>query len=298
MAEDIRDKPHISHNDVAGLNFIRNQAAYVFRKYYKQGLRSQILEVLDASAVLRQNKGEIINGIRHFPRANPVKILRIFRTKFKSLEGIFEELEKYRIIEKYLPPDSYSKSCEFIVDYIREGKHDFILCGLQDYVEGKVLNPWDLVQQNLLSNLVNSMQDEGRNPLKMTTAQLIQRVQKQASHFIERLKKMILEANYVPDLAGVGNLILTPAGDLKLVDINNISRVCFGSDISLDDRGYPVCDKSIEAISIMEQKLLGRTINMAETLYKVFLAPQRMQNVKCLEKNFQHSLKLRELYPK
>ncbi|MBL7179807.1 MAG: hypothetical protein ABIK98_11975 [Pseudomonadota bacterium] len=298
MLADIRDKSHISHNDLVGLNFIKNQGAYVFRKYYKQGLRSQIMEVLDSSDVLKQNRGEIINGIRHFPRARPIKMLRIFRTKFESLEDIFAEIEKYKIIEKYLPPSSYSKSCEFIVDYAREGQHDFILCGLQDYVEGKVLNPWDLIYKNLLANLVNSMQDQGRNPLKMTTEQLIQRVREQANHFIESLKKMILEANYVPDLAGFGNLILTPAGDIKLVDINNISKVSFGSAINLDDRGYPVCDKSIEAIAIMEQKLLGRTVDKAESLYQVFLTPQRIKKVKRLEENFHHSLKLSAFYPK
>ncbi len=47
MTIDIRDKTHVSHRDVMGLNFIKKQDTYVFRKYYKQGLRSQIIEILD-----------------------------------------------------------------------------------------------------------------------------------------------------------------------------------------------------------------------------------------------------------
>ena len=281
-----------------GLNFIKKQDTYVFRKYYKQGLRSQIIEILISSDAVKQDKGEIINGIRFFPRARPLNILRIFRAQFESVENVFEEIKKYKILEDYLPPDAYSKSCEFIVDYIREGKRDFILCGLQEYIEGKVLNPWDLFYKNHLINLVRSMQDQGHNPLKMTTGQLFQRVKKQASKFIDSLKRMILEANYVPDLAGIGNLILTAYGNIKLVDINNISRVSLGPDIGLDDKGYPVCDKSIEAVSIMEQKLLDRAIDETETIYKIFLDPERIKRVKDLEEKFHHTSKFGGLYPK
>jgi len=298
MTIDIRDKTHISHRDVMALSFIKKQDTYVFRKYYKQGLRSQIIEILDSSDAIKQEKGEIIYGIRFYPRARPLKILRIFKAQFESIENVFEEIKKYKTLEDYLPPDAYSKSCEFVVDYIREGRRDFILCGLQEFIEGKVLNPWDLFYKNHLINLVRSMQDQGHNPLRMTTAQLIQRVKKQASKFIDSLKRMILEANYVPDLAGIGNLILTACGNIKLVDINNISRVSLEPDIGLDDRNYPVCDKSIEAVSIMEQKLLDRAIDKTETIYKIFLDPERIKRVKALEEKFHHSSKFRELYPK
>lgn len=298
MTIDIRDKTHISHRDVMGLSFIKKQDTYVFRKYYKQGLRSQIIEILDSNDAIKQNKGEIINGIRFFPRARPLNILRIFRAQFESIENVFEEINKYKTLEDYLPPDAYSKSCEFVVDYIREGKRDFILCGLQEYIEGKVLNPWDLFYKNHLINLVRSMQDQGHNPLKMTTEQLIQKVKKQAGKFIDSLKRMILDAKYVPDLAGIGNLMLTACGNIKLVDINNISRVSLEPDIGLDDKGYPVCDKSIEAVSIMEQKLLDRAIDKTETIYKIFLDPERIKRVKVLEEKFHHSSKFREFYPK
>jgi len=295
--EDIRDKPHIDHKDVTGLNFIRKQKAFVFRKYFKQGLRSQIIEVLDSSDVLKQNRGEFIDGIRFFPWAKPLKILRIFRAKFESLESVFGEIKKYKILEKYLPPDSYSKSCEFIVEYIREGQRDLILCGLQEFVDGLVLNPWELVQKNHLAKLVRNLRDQSPNSLEMTNDQFIHKVQEKSGKFIEGLKLMIIEANYLPDLAGVGNLILTSSGNIKLVDINNISEVSFGQDIKIDDKGYPVCDKSIEAISIMEQNLLERTIDRTEKLYKIFLDPQRMKNVKDLEDKFHQSIKLKQHYP-
>ncbi len=286
MTIDIREKSYISHEDIIDLNFIRKPGTYVFRKYYKQGLRSQIMEVLDPIDFQKQNKGESINDILYFPWAKPLKMLRIFRTKFNSLTDAFEEIKKLKIVEKYLPPDSYAKSIEFIVDYIRDGKRDFILCGLQDYVAGEVLNPWDLIHINHPSDFFTSLRMDSPNDSLMTLEQLILKVQKTAEKFIDSVKKMILEARYVPDLAGAENLLLTANGDIKLVDINNISKVSFGPVISLDDKGYPVCDKSIEAISILEEKLLARPIDKTETLYRTFLTPHRMKDVRDLEEKF------------
>jgi len=231
MPEDIRDKSHISNENVIGLNFIRVPGCYVFRKYYKQGLRSQIMEVLDPDDVVKQNKGEIIDGVRFYPWAKPLKILRIFRSRFNSVEDAFKEIKKLRIVEKYLPRESYAKSDEFIVDYRWNGKQDVILCGLQEYVEGEVLNPWKLVDPNHLTDLFNSMRAEGYSVSALATEGLIQRVQKRAEKFIDSAKKMILEAKYIPDFAGAANLLLTPAGDIKLVDINNISSVSFEAAI-------------------------------------------------------------------
>jgi hypothetical protein len=295
MIKDIRDKTHISHEDIIELNFIRKPGAYVFRKYHKQGLRSQIMEVLDPDDVIKQNTGEITNGILFFPWAMPLKMLRIFRTRFDSLTDVFEEIRKLKIIEKYLPSDSYAKSDEFIVDYIWNGNRDFILCGLQEYVAGEILNPWETIGINQLGNLFAAIRVNRPNSLKMTPERLIAKFQKRVENFIKCVKKMILETSIVPDFAGLENLIITYQGDIKLVDINNISRVSFGPEIRLDDKGYPVCDKSIEAISILEQKLLDRPIDKTETLYKIFLDPQRMKEVSVLEKNFHRSLKLRNL---
>lgn len=292
MIKDIRDKAHISHEDIIQLNFIRKPGAYVFRKYHKQGLRSQIMEILHPDDVIKQNKGEIINGTLFFPWAVPLKMLRIFRIRFNSLADVFEEIRKLKIIEKYLPSDSYAKSEEFIVDYIWNGNRDFILCGLQEYVAGEILNPWETIGINQLENFFAGIRINKRNTPGMTTDQRVTRFRKKVEKFIKSAKKMILEANYVPDFAGLENLLITPQGDIKLVDINNVSRVSFGPDIRLDDKGYPVCDKSIEAISILEQKFLDKPIDKNETLYKIFLDPLRMKEVSVLEENFHGSLKL------
>jgi hypothetical protein len=101
---------------------------------------------------------------------------------------------------------------------------------------------------------------------------------------------MIMEAEHVPDLAGVGNLILTRSGAIKLVDINNISRVTFDPKIRVDDRGYPVGDKSIEALCLLEKKLLGKPINKGDPIYKTFLDPERMKDVKAAEEAFYLSM--------
>jgi len=95
----------------------------------------------------------------------------------------------------------------------------------------------------------------------------------------------------VPDLAGVGNLLLTRSGDIKLVDINNISNLSFDAIINLDDRNYPVCDKSIQALSLLEQKLLDRSSHRDNLIYKTFLDPKRMEEVQAIEEEFHLSMK-------
>jgi len=292
MIPDIRHKSFVTHDDVTGLNFIRRSGAYVFRQYHKQGLRSHIMEVLNSDDVLKQNKGVVMDGTRFFPWAEPLKMLRIFRTKFDSLEEAFDEIRKLRIVETYLPDDSYAKSNEFIVDYIRNGTRDIILCGLQEYVDGEVLNPWDLTDENLVTDLFSRMVSEGRHASEMTIEQRIQRFQKKVEAFIDGAKKMILETRHVPDFAGVANLLVTAQGDIKLVDINNICEVSFGPDIVLDDKGYPVCDKSIEAIWMLEKGLLGTPVDDTDPLYKRFLDPQRIKAVRYFEEKFHGALTL------
>lgn len=291
MTIDIRDKSHITHEDITGLNFIRRPDAYFFRKYHKQGLRSHIMEVLNPADVLKQNQGEVIDGIPFFPWAKPLKMLRIFRARFLTLEDTCDEIRKLKIVEKYLPNDSYAKSEEFIVDYIWNGNRELILCGLQEYVEGEVLNPWDVMDKNRLADFFNRMELKGRKANQMTSEQRIKKLQENVINFIDGVKKMILESNYVPDFAGVENLLITPKGNIKLVDINNISKVSFGSEIRLDDKGYPVCDKSIEALSMLEKELLGKAIEKTEKIYRIFLDPQRMKDVRDLEEKFHLSVK-------
>jgi hypothetical protein len=57
----------------------------------------------------------------------------------------------------------------------------------------------------------------------------------------------------------------------------------------LDDRGYPVCDKSIEALSLLERNLLNRSIDPGEAVYRKFLDPKRMKDVRDLESAFYRS---------
>ena len=298
MNVDIRNKSYICHDDIIGLNFIKSPGRYVYRKYHKQGLRSQIMEVLDPDDVQKQTKGEPVNDFLYFPWAKPLKILRIFRSTFDSVDHIFDEIKKLKIVETYLPPDAYAKSNEFIVEYIRNGKHDVILCGLQDYVEGEPLNPWEIVDKQHTAELVVRMRMGENTAPAVGTDQLIQKIHKNVDFFIKSIKKMIVEAGYVPDFAGIENLIITPAGHIKLVDINNISKVSFGDAIPLDDKGYPVSDKSIEAISILEQKLLDRPLDKTEVIYRIFLDPERMKRVKQLEEAFHVAVKFSEHYPK
>ena len=290
LPEDIRDKPFLNHKDILDLNFIRDPGIYLYRKHYRMGLRSHIMEVLDPADVKHETKGIIVDGLRWYPRAEPLGMLRIFRTRFNTLKDAEEELRRVKIIVAYLAPDHVAKSEEFLVDYARHKKHEILLCGLQEYVKGEVLEPWShLDKDHVVSHMCNMLFEKAKDSVD-TADPWKHGVEQKAENFIARVKQMILEANHVPDLAGVGNLILTHSGHIKLVDINNISKVSFDSIISLDDRGYPVCDKSIEALSLLEGKLLGRPLHRNDPAYKVFLDPERMKDVQAIEDGFRLSM--------
>jgi len=286
MPQDIRDKPYVSQKDILGLNFIRDPGIYHYLRHYREGLRSHLLEVLNPEDVKKENNGIIIDGLRCYPRAEPLRMLRIFRARFNTVKDAEEEIKRVKVIGIYLAPDHMGRSEEFLVDYIRHGSREFLLCGLQEYVKGEVLDPWGLLDKNHLVSLLYDMGFEEVQDSVMITDQWTRSVRAKTENFIGKVKQMIVEANHVPDLAGVGNLLLTRAGDMKLVDINNISKVSFDPIINLDDRGYPVCDKSIEALSLLEQKLLGRSLHKNDLIYKTFLDPKRMKDVTALEEEF------------
>jgi hypothetical protein len=285
MAEDIRDKPHLDHNEILALNFIRSPGNYLFREHYYTGLRSHIMEVLDLVDVEKEKKGIVINGLRWYPRAEPLRMLRIFRIRFNDLEDAQEEIKKVKMIQEYLAPDHLASSEEFLVNYLNHGKTEILLCGLQDYVKGEMLDPWSHLNKNHLVSLLGRMASE------KAADKWVRGVREKVENFVMKLRRLILEKNIVPDLAGMGNLILTPPGGIKLVDINNISKVSFHPIIRLDDRGYPVCDKSIEALSLLEHKLLNRTISRSDFIYKTFLDPERIKEVRALVKKFHMSMK-------
>jgi hypothetical protein len=210
-------------------------------------------------------------------------MLRIFRTRFRNLREAEEELARFKIVEIYLAPRHMARSNEFLVDFASRGKTEPILCGLQEYMEGETINPWNRLDDEELASLRKRMlEPEMLNSQKAW----ITDVRARAGEFVQRLKELISKAGYVPDLAGSGNLILTPSGLIKLVDINNISRITPDSSIPLDDRGYPVCDKSVEALSMLEKNLAGRPLDPDDEIYKVFLDPVRMEKVRVLEREF------------
>jgi hypothetical protein len=255
------------------------------------------MELLPLKAVENETKGIVIDGLRLFPMAEPSNMLRIFKTRFKTLKEAEEEIKRVKIIGKYLAPDNIAKSQEFLVNYLNHGKWEIILCGLQEYVKGVVLDPWALLDKRHLASLLNDLGFKKNEVSEKVKKIWINTVQEKAEIFIEKIKKMILGANYVPDLAGIGNLILTCTGSIKLVDINNISNASFDSIIKVDDRGYPVCDKSIEALSRLEEKLLKRSPDKNDLIYRTFLDPVRMDEVKVLERKFYSSMESKISFP-
>ncbi len=298
MPEDIRDKFRLDHEDILALNFIRIPGKYYYRRHYRTGLRSHIMEVLNPQDVKKEVEGVTFNGLRWFPRARPLKMLRIFRTRFSGLKEAVEELERVKLVTAFLLPHYVARSNEFLVDYRLKGTMELLLCGLQDYVEGEILDPWGPLDYDHLVSLLRRMGLVKAHGSDKETGQWVQRIRQRGEEFVRRLKKMILKAGHVPDLAGVGNLLITRSGDIRLVDINNISRVAFEPIVTLDDRGYPACDKSIEALSLLERKLSGRPIDMAETLYRVYLDPGRRKEVMEAERRFHLTIEPgRSAYP-
>jgi len=286
MQEDVRDRPYLNEEDVLKLNFVREPAVYIYRRHYRQGLRSHILEVLSPEDVANEKNGVIIDGAKWYPRAEPLKMLRIFRTRFQNLRQAKEEVERVKMIESYLAPDNFAKSDEFLVAYELNGKSEILLCGLQEYVKGAILDPWDQLDDSHLISILRRISFETFEDADEIGDEWISEVRVKAKQFITKIKKMILEVNHVPDLAGIGNLLLTREGDIKLVDINNISKVSFDSEVRIDDRGYPVCDKSIESLSLLEQGLLSKPLPEDDVIYRIYLEPGRMEEVKALEKEF------------
>jgi hypothetical protein len=288
---DIRDKPYIEAADVLALNFIRRPARYAFRRHYRTGLRSHILEVLLPEDLETERHGIRTGKDIHFPRARSLKMLRIFRARFAGLREALDEIGRVKLIARYLAPDHVASSEEFLVSYVREGHVDIVLCGLQDYVEGEILDPWGPLDDAFLGELLARMNHVASQDQAAVFADRVNRAKKEVASFVEKVRKMIAEARHVPDLAGVGNLLLTPQGRIKLVDINNISPVSLNGAIFRDDRDYPVCDKSIEALSLLEKKILARSSSGEDPIYGIFLEPLRMRAVRDLVRTFRANLR-------
>lgn len=291
MHQDIRDIAYIDQEDIGRLNFIRTDGRYIYRRYFRQGLRSHIVEILEPADVQIEKTGTRINGVLHFPRAIPLKVLRIFRTRFADLDEALNEIQRVKITEYFLTTQFIARSLEMIVEYHGPKGTSILLCGLQDFVTGVIVDPWSLLKGDILLHSLHDSAFSQYGDKTVGKEEWSSRVKKSCRQFVTNIKQMMLEGNHVPDLAGVGNVLLTPAGDFKLVDINNISQVHMDNRIRVDDRKYPVCDKSIEALSLIEEKILGSHHLEKDPAYEIFLKPGRKERVRKLEEKFLQRVK-------
>ncbi len=283
MVEDIRDKAYLTHADVTALNFIKDSGCYLYRRHYRNGLRSHIMEVLDAGQVRQETRGRVVKGVRLFPKAIPLKMLRIFRTRLGSIRQALDEIVKLRVIETFLEKDQFAGSSEFIVDYDAPNGPDMLLCGLQEYVQGRKLDPWLLKS----GGIYKVYPDKDTRAQRAFAAQL----RKSAQRFVAGIIAMIQKAGYIPDIAGQRNLLVTRMGHIRLVDINNVSRINYDAKIYIDDKGYPVCDKSVEALALIDRYLCDNRNCKEQVLFQMFLDPGRMREVGALDDAFHRSLK-------
>ena len=279
MSEDIRNKPSISHSDVVALNFVKSATPYVFRRHFRQGLRSHVMEVLHPDDVKAENTGTIIEGVRWFPQAVPGNVFRIFRSRFKTVDEVWVEVERVRMVSHYLAPDFMAHSSECIVEYHGPHGPELMLCGFQQYIDGEIIDPWTILDSAALLPSLYKAMCARKVTMSRARDEWVAGAREKGLLFIEKIKSMMTRSGHIPDLAGVGNLIITPNGEICLVDINNISPVSDNSTILLDEKGYPVFDKSVEALSLIEEKIVGRPIDMGEKFYKLLLGEQRKRMV-------------------
>jgi hypothetical protein len=240
------------------------------------------MEVLEAGQVHQEIHGRVVDGVRLFPKAVPLKMLRIFRTRLSSISQALNEIVKLRVIETFLARDQFAGSSEFIVDYIGSSGPGMLLCGLQEFVEGRKLDPWRLKSGGIFRAYPEMIGKEQKA--------FAARLRKSARRFVGGVKRMIQKSGYIPDIAGQRNLLVTRPGNIRLVDINNVSRVIYTHKIFIDDKGYPVCDKSMEALALMDRHLCGNTSCREESLYHMFLDPVRMREVAAMDASFHRSL--------
>ena len=290
MSQDIRSRPTIDHADVIALNFVRSSPPYLFRRHFRQGLRSHIMEILRLTDVALERTGRNVDGVRQFPKATPCRMFRIFRTHLGTLESALEETARVKLVERYLAPDFMARSTECLVDYQSPNGHDLLLCGFQEYIPGEVLDPWTILEASDLLTLLYHTVGQQKEPLCLSEERWIETLRQRGADFVARIKQMITEAGHIPDLAGAGNLIVTAKGEIRLVDINNISAVAFDASIRLDEKGYPVGDKSVEALSLIEAKMFNRPVDLDEPVYRHFLDSNRQKRVSAEELRFRETM--------
>lgn len=284
---DIRDDCNLHHDDVVHLNFIQDESGWIFRRFHRQGLRSQILEMLRPDDVDRERSGIVREGIRHYPRARPRWILRIFRRRFAHIEEAYREARKIGIVASFLTPEQFAHSNEFLVEYHRKDTRQIVLCGLQEYVIGVGLDPWGPLDRNHWQAALAPLdRRKAHRDSEYDFARHFENMRRQVEGFIDAVKRMIHEAGYIPDLAGRRNLLVSVDGRVHLVDINNLNPIERSDTIMVDDIGYPMCDKSVEALFRLEKYLLHKKKLKADPLYRHFLEPGRMRAVAAIDRRF------------
>ncbi|MEE4608456.1 MAG: hypothetical protein V2L15_06180 [Desulfobacteraceae bacterium] len=281
---DIRDCDRIQHADILALNFIRGDAPCVFRRHFRTGLRSRIIEVLDADAAARETRGVMVDGVRCFPRARPVKMLRIFRTRFVDLAQGLHETRRLKRIERWLAPEFLAASEEFYVDYRWGGRRQILLCGLQDYIHGVALDPWQAAGPGYLERLHRQLVEETGTRMGVTPFK--ERLRENLNGFVSAVRNLMEQEQILPDLAGVRNLVVDADGRLRLVDINNIQDLDFGDAVVLDDKGYPVLDKSLDALDLLLFHFLGRRDLRRDEVLGRFFTPDRRVRVEAAARRF------------
>lgn len=276
-------KANFSDINFSDINFLRKPLKHCLRRHFRAGLRSDLFELIRGEDIQAEHQGKIIDNIQKFPRAKPIKMLRVLKNRFDSLDQALEEIKKYRLLLKFLGSGLVARSEEFIVEYKKKDRSQILLCGLQEYIEGTILDPWHLTNQEALKHFYTP------DPT-VSARKFISQATTDIKAFVRAISTMIRATGHIPDLAGDGNLMLTRTGSLKLVDINNIIKIEQGPIIQLDDKGYPCCDKSVEVLSILEHRILKQPISLDHPFYGSFFVPERKEQVKKLEQAFYQSL--------
>ena len=268
---DIRNKNRVEHEDMVGLNFILDEPSYVFKYHRNQGLRSHVVQVISPNDYRAETEGIEVNGRKEFPRAVPDYVFRIYRSKIEPEEAM-EDIKKIKVVREYLK-ENMAYSNEFIASYKKndgaQENYETILCGLQEFIKGDIIDPWFCVPESYDDNF-----------------------KKETIKAIDRVKECIHETGYIPDLAGRGNFIYGKRG-VVLTDINNINKVDFSSYIYIDNKGFPIVDTSIEALSELEKAVKGSVDS--DLIYEHYLEPSRKS--KCLQLRKEWSKKQDEELP-
>ena len=257
----IRDFEH----DIVGqtLNFISCNDKYALRRHYRQGLRSLVVEFLSRDDLEIEKKGVENDGLKEFPRAIPSHVLRIYKKNITK-EQALEEARKVKLLNKYLK-ENVAYSMEFIVDYYINGRHEPLLCGLQEYINDfsyPPIDPWHCVPEAYPDGF-----------------------KEEVGQFVDRVKEIANSEGLMPDLAGKANLLYAQRG-VVLIDVNNVNYFDYSDNIFLDDNGFPVIDNSVEALSRLDELANGYLAQ--ERLYSHFLNFYRLNKTRDVIRSWLH----------